>query len=102
MNELAYLEYIFMFDPKATWQHLFQFEQELSKFFNEHDKEVIVLKTVEGGQGRRILYIKSKQVSMIATETRPPGRPQTIKGHFKELTDRHYRAAARDFMNKGK
>lgn len=54
----AFLEYAFIFDTTETWQHLFQFEQDLSKFFALHGCEAQILKTIEGGGSKRILYIK--------------------------------------------
>lgn len=55
------LDYTFLFEPSSTYQHLYQFEQDLSKFFAEHGMEVEPVKSIEGGGARRILCIYKKE-----------------------------------------
>lgn len=60
MNKLAFLEYIFMFNPEESWGHLYEFENQLAKFFTAQGLEAQIVKTVEGSGSRRILLIKRK------------------------------------------
>ena len=55
------LEYLFMFDPEETWNNLYAFEADLVKFFNAHGSEAIVIKPVDGQQGKRVLLIQRKE-----------------------------------------
>ena len=64
---LAFLEYSFLFDPADGWAHLYEFEQDLSKFFNERGLEVVVIKTIEGTATKRILYLRKADMPMSAT-----------------------------------
>lgn len=74
MKNLAFLEYIFMFDPNDTWSHLYEFENQLAKFFSSHNMEAQIIKTVEGGSTRRILLIKAKPLMPVG-----PSRPEEKK-----------------------
>jgi len=57
-HNFVFLDYTFLFDSNDTWQHLHQFEGDLSKFFAERGFQAEVIKTVEGQIGKRILLIK--------------------------------------------
>jgi hypothetical protein len=99
--KIAFIEYAFMFDTETGWQHLYQFDEELSKFFGERGFEAQIIKTVEGQGARRILYIKKKQSPLISGDQQNRvGRPQTLKGKIKELSDRPLRKPASEFDKK--
>jgi hypothetical protein len=102
-SNLQLLDYTFMFDPEQTYQHLFQFEQDLQKFFRDKQMDMQIVKTMEGGQGRRILIITKKDLEThINTPKNPVGRPQSSGSRLKELAHRELRAPAKAFINKGK
>ena len=61
MKNIALLDYLFLFDPSETWSNLYQFEADLTRFFEERGLIVSVIKTVDGGTGRRILMIEKAQ-----------------------------------------
>lgn len=94
--KLAALEYMFMFDATNTWQHSYQFEQDLSDFFAAHGYEANVVKTVEGSGGRRILYVRRIQ-PLIAPIKNPPGRPASTGTMLNKFRDGKESAKERDF-----
>lgn len=75
MKQIAFLEYMFMFDPSEAWSHLFEFEQEIARFFRQCGLEATIIKPVEGQQSRRMLYLKKAEV--IKPISNPQGRPKT-------------------------
>jgi len=79
----AFLEYAFIFDPVDTWQHLYQFEQDLGKFFEERNLEAEILETVGGQSGRRVIVIKPKVV--IPTMEEQKDKVTTSKKRLKSL-----------------
>jgi hypothetical protein len=106
MNDLAFLQYMFLFEPTSTWQHLSQFEGDLADFFRANGMEAQVVKTVGGQIGQRILYIKPltnittpvSKVESGMTEKTKSGRPISLKTQIKNLTYRPMRKAAQDFI----
>lgn len=58
MKQLIFLEYTFLFDAADAWQHLSQFESDLSDFFRMHDLDVGIVKTIGGQAGKRIMILK--------------------------------------------
>jgi len=95
------LDYMFLFDPANTWQHLYQFEQDLAKFFKSHGFESEIIKNVEGQTSKRLLYIRKKE-EIVKEAPKPVGRPQTIKGRIRGLTERKVKAPERKFKEKSK
>ena len=61
MKNIALLDYLFMFDPGETWSNLYQFEGDIMKFFEERGLMVTIVKTVDGGTGRRIMLIEKPE-----------------------------------------
>ena len=62
MKKLAFLEYAFIFDPDASWGNIYDFENDLGKFFKEQGLEANVIDAVRGHVGRRVIFItKIKQ-----------------------------------------
>ena len=61
MKKIAFLEYVFMFDPSKTWSHLSEFEATLAKFFSGMNMEVEIMLPIGEKQDRRILYIRNKE-----------------------------------------
>jgi len=95
--KIAFLEYTFMFDPATSWSSLYQFEDQLAKFFGERSMEAQVIKSVEGQPGgRRILYIRPKPMVTPSTPN-PQGRPKTPQGILREMKEHKPKAAERDF-----
>ena len=68
------LEYLFMFNPEETWNSLYAFETALSKSFAEHGVEAIIIKSIEGQQGKRVLLLQKKETLEPLTEKDMPGR----------------------------
>ena len=59
---IVFLEYFFVFDPADTWQHVDQFEGDLSKFLDEHGLEGEIIQSAEDKKGKRILKITKKPI----------------------------------------
>lgn len=97
------LQYNFLFDPADTWSSLYDFEQDLLKFFDSKTLEAEIVKSVEGQNGIRILLIRKRTgiLDSIPQTSEPrKGRPQSVQGKIKELTVKNVTAKARDFGNK--
>lgn len=94
------LQYNFLFDPADTWSSLYDFEQDLLKFFDSKTLEAEIVKSVEGQNGIRILLIRKRTgiLDSIPQTSEPrKGRPQSVQGKIKELMERKPRATERDF-----
>lgn len=61
MAKIAFLEYIFMFDPSTTFSHLHEFENALAKFFAERGLEAERVDNVRGQASKGIFYIRKKE-----------------------------------------
>jgi hypothetical protein len=98
----VFLEYSFLFDAVDTWQHLYQFESDLAKFFSERGLEAEIIKTVEGqASGRRILAISKKNNLESKVTDKARGRPQSIKGRISDFKRVNLRAPAVKFQKEG-
>lgn len=87
MKDLVFLEYCFLFDPKNTWQHLSQFEEDLKTFLLEHGLEAQILDTIDPKSGRRVVYIIKKEGEIISKQPNQPPTPmKVINQSKKELT----------------
>jgi len=76
MNDIAMLDYTFLFDPIETgYTNVFQFENDLNLFFQSKDIESNVVKNVEGGGNRRIIQL-TKKIEPIEEPIQPE---KTIK-----------------------
>jgi hypothetical protein len=86
-----------MFEPSTeTWTNLFQFEQQLAKYFEMCHLEAQIIKSVEGGAANRFMYIKKKE-AIITEKPNPVGRPESMKTHVNDLRTKKIKAPERDF-----
>lgn len=102
--KLAFIEYYFLLDTTNTYQHVSQFENDLTKFFSERGLEAQILNNVAGQIGKRILYIKKKAMMDAPRESTEPvkvGRPKTPQGLLKDMKTKQVKAKERDYK-KGK
>jgi hypothetical protein len=98
--KIVFLEYTFMFDPAASWSSLYQFEDQLGKFFGDRGFDAELIKSVEGQPGgKRILYLRPKKM-IVPSTPESVGRPKTSQGRMKDLKEHHPKAAERDFGTK--
>lgn len=99
---LIFLDYTFLFDTNTTFAHLYEFERILTQFLDSRQLQAEVIKSVEGAPSKRVMFITKKEVPVgIEPIKAPVGRPQTLRGKIKELSDRKFRKPAVEFM-KGK
>lgn len=102
MAQLYILKYSFLFDNNSPFAHLWEFEKLFTEFLNSKNLEAQLIKAVEGSQSERIMVISRKsQIPIAEPSKNPVGRPQTLKGKIKDLSDRKFRKPAIEFM-KGK
>ena len=99
--KLVFLDYTFMFDSTNPFNHLYEFETALGKFFDERGLQAENIKSVEGSLAKRVMYITRKPDMGQPDSPKPVGRPVTLKGQIQRLSDRKFRAPALQFM-KGK
>lgn len=99
MKNLALITYSFLFDPSATWAHLYEFEKSLSDFFAAHGMEAEFVKNVEGSGGNKMLLI-SKIQEITAPPANPVGRPKSPGSQFKDLSAVKLRAPALAFKQR--
>lgn len=89
MKQLVFLEYRFMLDPSETYSNLFQFENDLTKFFDDKGIDAEIIKPVEGSAGSRIILL-SKKPDIKPSETTEPKKKdissnKTPKQQFKQI-----------------
>lgn len=103
-KEIAFLEYVFMFDPSETWSNIYDFEDQLSQFFNDKGLEAVIVNTVKGQSGGRILMINKKpNIEITDPNKNPKGRPPSIGTMFRKIEpEKKVRAAERNFKNRAK
>jgi hypothetical protein len=97
MKKLVVLEYTFLFEPESTYQHLFQFESDLAKFFDAKDLQAEVLKTIEGAGVNRMMYICKKDIPVMPSRPEPVGRPKGLKRVINDLRNRNMTTPERHF-----
>lgn len=101
MENMALLEYTFLFDPVETWQHLYQFEESLASYLAKIGFEAQVVKSVDGGNGKRVMIIKKKQSIVVTGEDKlPVGRPKNMGNKIRSMAERKLRQPAIEFMRK--
>lgn len=83
MKEVAILEYMFMFDPGATWQTGSDFESDLIEFFAMHGKTVSIIDST-GTTHKRVVCI-----SMADAFDNPPipelPKPRSVQEVLKRI-----------------
>lgn len=93
------VDYTFEFLNDPPFSNVYEFEKIFSDFLATRGLEGQTIKALDGGQGRRVILITKKEVIQgMHEEKAPVGRPQTLKGKIKELSDRKFRKPAIDFM----
>jgi hypothetical protein len=98
--KIVFLEYTFMFDPASSWSSLYQFEDQLGKFFEERGFEAECIKSVEGQPGgKRILYLRPKRM-IVPSQPNKVGKPKSPQGILKDMKQHNPKAAERNFGNK--
>lgn len=85
MKDIAFLEYTFMFDPSQTWSNLYQFENDLSKFFADRGYDAVIVKTVAGQGGRRILMLQPKPMVDVVEEPKKEAKPSSVGDKMRKL-----------------
>ncbi len=100
-SPVVFLEYTFLIDTEKAFHHLFEFEKLFGEFLDSRGLQAENIKSVEGSLAKRVMFITSKTDMGQPAEPKPVGRPVTLKGQIKRLSDRKLRAPAVKFM-KGK
>jgi hypothetical protein len=100
-NPVVFLDYTFLIDTDKAFNHLFEFEKLFGEFLASRGLEATNIKSVEGSLAKRVMFITKKEQIDGMPEVKPVGRPETLKGQIKRLSDRKFRAPAIKFM-KGK
>jgi hypothetical protein len=101
MAKLYILDYSFLFDTNTPFAHLWEFEKLFKDFLDTRSLQAEVIQSVEGSPTKRLMLITKKEIIEGMPEPKPVGRPETLKGQIKRLSDRKFRAPAIKFM-KGK
>lgn len=100
-QNLVFLEYSFLFDAEATFGHLYEFEKLLFDFFNSRNLVGEVIKSMEGNNTKRLVFVAKKVEQVdIGPAKAPPGRPVTLKGQIKRLSERKLRKPAEEFKER--
>lgn len=76
-KDLVMLDYSFLFEPGAPWTNLYQFEDELGKFFSARGFQGQIVETMKGQGSRRVLLIKRVDPLLKGQQT-PTQKPQTM------------------------
>jgi len=83
MGENVLLECLFVFSPRDTWSSVFEFEHDITEFLRSKNKEVTIVKTVDGINSRRLYLIKDKP-EIPAPQIIPPKSP-TVKQQMENI-----------------
>lgn len=85
MADVVLLEYTFMFDPSETWGHIYQFEESFAAYLKTIGFQATVVKSVDGGNGKRILMIaKAKPMEVAPLEEIKQGSKKVTVGEKKK------------------
>jgi hypothetical protein len=111
MINLVFLEYTFLLNTAEGFHHLYEFEKTFADYLATRGLQGVNIKSVEGSLAKRVMYITKRDdalqtqkpmgVTVVNEEVKHIGRPQTLKGRIRELSDRKLRAPAMKFI-KGK
>ena len=65
MAKLVSLTYQMILDPDETWQHAYQFENDLVSFFGAHGIEATFISPLEGSNGQKVV-VSQKMDGLLA------------------------------------
>lgn len=74
-----------MFEPGKLYTNLFQFENDLNKFFTEKNIDYQVLDYVGGQTGKRLVYLCPKDPVEVEEKEDKPVKPMTPKEQADKL-----------------
>jgi len=57
--ENVLLECLFVFSPRDTWSSVFEFEQDIKEFLHSKNKDVTIVRNVDGINSRRLYFVKN-------------------------------------------
>lgn len=78
-QDVAYLEYCFIFDASGVWSNGYDFENDLAQFFESKGLEAKILNAVKGTPGNRRIVVITKQPTVPTTPPpMPKGQPTQI------------------------
>ncbi len=58
MKRMVMLDYMFIFEPDATWARLSEFEQDLADFFAAYGLQVEKMDTIRGQADKQVVIVK--------------------------------------------
>ena len=80
----VFIKYGFIFEPADTWSNLYQFDQLFAKYLREMGLQAELVRSEDGQEKMKILYITKKQ---DAGDVKPLKKPdQTTSAMRKSLT----------------
>lgn len=85
VKNLVMLEYAFMFDPKQTWSHIDDFEDDLAAFFKTKGLEAQIISPINGYKGRRILFITPDPTTLPTIDPSIRGKDGAIQMNMKKV-----------------
>lgn len=105
MKDLAFLEYNFLFSPGDTsFTSIYQFEDQLAEFFRGKGLDALVMKTVDGQMGKRIILLTKTEEPSITPEKQvlPVGRPASVGSKMRNLAPKDTMGSAEKKFRKRK
>lgn len=99
-EKLVLLDYSFLFNPDSGWDHLYKFEKDMEDFFAAWGYEVQVIRSVEGANSKRVMYIYPVKPDKLKEVIRKNDRPQNVQAHIKGMQAK-FQTSQQKFM-KGK
>lgn len=95
------VEIMYLFDDTSPFHNFYEFEKLMRDFFAQHNTLMEGASSIEGSQARRVYVVKTMP-KMEEEIKNPVGRPQTLKGKIRELSDRKLRKPAIEFQKGNK
>jgi hypothetical protein len=85
-RKYVFLDYTFIFDPTDSWQHVSQFESDLSDFLGAYGFEAQIVNAIGGQPGKRMLLVRRIDRLINATKSNP-GQQKNMVQPMKKILD---------------
>lgn len=89
LKNVVLLEYSFLFEPsKIGWGNVYEFENQLLKYFTSLGMNPQPVKYIAGQNGKRMVYLSPEPMVKIAPPVKPKTPSQQMKNVMKGLTQK--------------
>lgn len=87
MEDIVLLEYLFMFKPGETWNHLHEFENSFNKYLQSIGFQATWVNPVKGGTSKRLVII-ARSDNFVPEDKPSEIKAKTVGKAFTEMKDK--------------